>query len=82
MYLGSCIGTCPTEITVPDTSARICEPCTSPCSKCNNYVTNCTKCISGHYLYQFTCVTTCPNPLLPDVSTGECSPCKGKYIKK
>lgn len=40
-------------------SILTCKPCTSPCLSCSVTQTNCTYCLYGYYLINYTCVSNC-----------------------
>jgi proprotein convertase subtilisin/kexin type 5 len=42
-----------------------CGACSSICATCSLIASNCTKCV-GAYLYNYNCVTKCPNNFYPD----------------
>lgn len=44
-----------------------CGACSSICATCSLIASNCTKCV-GAYLYNFNCVTKCPNNYYSDVN--------------
>lgn len=54
-----CIQTCPTGL-FADATSGTCIGCSSPCLTCSGSTSNCTSCTSG-YVYQGTCVSTCPS---------------------
>ena len=62
MDSGRCYLTCQTSGLIAVNS--VCQGCTSPCSSCSLTVTNCTACLtsgSSPYLYQFRCLSRCPD---------------------
>lgn len=46
-----------------DTFNLQCNQCSSPCDTCLNSL-QCITCISLYYLYDSSCVSTCPNGTL------------------
>ncbi|CAD8053689.1 unnamed protein product [Paramecium primaurelia] len=58
-YSNICVATCPTQTYLDGT---LCNPCAGPCSECYGVdIDQCTKCDSGYYLADTTCVDTCPS---------------------
>lgn len=57
LYNNYCFKTCPTKTML---SGIICKDCDSRCSKCAGSVSTCTGCYNGYYLYQGTCIVSCP----------------------
>ena len=58
---GLCEPNCP-PIKYKDESTRKCLDCQPPCKSCSGPTNNeCTSCVSGYYLLNTTCVTTCPS---------------------
>ncbi|CAK71014.1 unnamed protein product (macronuclear) [Paramecium tetraurelia] len=58
-YSNICVAACPAQ-TYAD--GIICTPCAGPCSVCfGELVNQCTKCDSGYYLADTSCVDVCPN---------------------
>lgn len=39
--------------------------CNSPCGTCVGNMDNCTSCKNGMYLYESTCLSTCPKNTYP-----------------
>ena len=72
MYNGNCLDSCPINTTVP--SGSICTTCQSPCQTCSLSQYNCTSCVSGKYLYYYSCVSVCPSGY--KIQDKECVACE------
>jgi proprotein convertase subtilisin/kexin type 5 len=60
---GYCRYVCP-QSSYPDTPTKKCLSCDQSCTFCfGSTINNCTACISGMVLYNFTCTTKCPTGL-------------------
>lgn len=56
----------------------ICQGCYSTCKTCSTIYTNCTSCYSNTtvpYLYNFNCISICPNGFYADNSSLSCVKC-------
>lgn len=74
---GNCVQSCQTYGTVPN--ILICSPCDSHCLTCLSSITNCLTCNTSStypYLYNNTCLNSCPNGYYNDNTTFLCFPCK------
>ena len=64
-----------------------CTQCDSNCKTCYGSVTTCISCVSGLYLYDGTCVDSCPefytvqSGSVCQVCSSKCSTCSGTYDK-
>jgi len=68
----SCRPNCPDgTFAGPD---RICVPCADGCSNCTND-SNCSKCLSGFFLYKNKCVKECPKRMYGNCSDNLCYNC-------
>ena len=57
---------------------NICQGCSSLCKTCSIYITNCTSCYTNTpnpYLYNFNCISYCPQKYYADNSTYDCNLC-------
>jgi proprotein convertase subtilisin/kexin type 5 len=70
----TCVKTCPSNYYPIGGGANSteCIQCDSPCMNCNTTGTNCTSCPSGLYLFNSTCVGTCPTGYFYSNSTNKC----------
>lgn len=89
----SCVTNCTTNLFI-DYVSQSCVGCNSTCNTCINSSTTCTSCTSPAVLYNYQCLTVCPNQmyslggictLCPSNCTGcnsfsNCSGCSGTYI--
>ncbi|CAD8050784.1 unnamed protein product [Paramecium sonneborni] len=58
-YSNICVTTCPNQTYI---DGLICNSCAGPCSECyGGEVDQCTKCDSGYYIADTTCVEVCPS---------------------
>jgi proprotein convertase subtilisin/kexin type 5 len=72
----TCLSNCPTKY-YSETSNNTCVACINNCLTCAS-TTICQSCLSGYYLYQSSCVITCPNlyyQIVTQSNNGLCSPC-------
>jgi proprotein convertase subtilisin/kexin type 5 len=69
-----CVASCPLA-TYPDNGQ--CLSCPSPCNQCslNNGQILCLTCVSGYYLLNGKCSTTCPSGYYQSASTQTCIAC-------
>lgn len=49
---------------------NLCIACDTNCSLCTGYPTPCTQCKATFYLFNSTCIDTCPNGTVPSTSSG------------
>ena len=81
LHLGECINDCAAQGSFwADILDHTCRPCTGVCGECAgpgpDYCAG--DCQDGHYLFQLTCVGTCPNGYLPEpLPEPTCKPCTG-----
>lgn len=55
--------------------------CTSPCSTCSGTSSFCLSCISGTYLYNSSCLTTCPKDyFIANTVTLRCDACNSNCL--
>jgi hypothetical protein len=72
----SCLTNCPAgyfnfdNLTLGPTT---CESCNNSCAKCSGDLNNCSSCKSGFYLYNNTCITTCPSGYFAVNATNTCN---------
>ena len=75
----TCLTSCPDAYYHENlgTNQKFCRACVSPCVNCLS-TSQCLSCISNKYLYNYTCVSTCPDGYFTGVSQCEVciSPCK------
>jgi len=72
----NCVSTCPTARKYPNNDTFTCASCHSTCYTCTNGTANdCTSCQSPLFLYNNTCVTTCPDQFYGNTTTRKCEPC-------
>jgi hypothetical protein len=72
-YYGStCLPSC-IDTTYLMTDLVTCGACSTTCMTCSMIASNCTRC-KGGYLYNYNCVTSCPNNYYPDFNMT-CQPC-------
>ena len=67
---GSCLSACAQKTYLDNNT---CLDCNSNCTSCD--VSQCFGCISGFYLYNGTCLTSCPNSTLQNSVNMTCSDC-------
>ena len=63
-YGTTCLASC-IDGTYLMTDLVTCGACSTICATCSKIASNCTKCV-GAYLYNYNCVTKCPNNYYPD----------------
>lgn len=60
--------------------SSVCYSCTSPCLSCSEKQNNCTYCVFGHYLFNYTCFNNCSqlsplNSYYSELSSLTCQKC-------
>lgn len=51
----------------PDETTKTCLGCNNKCKFCfGSTIDNCTKCVTGYVLNNFTCTTACPDGQTPN----------------
>lgn len=72
--LGFCLTTCP-SFYYPTGTNPVCVPCVSPCITCIS-LTQCTSCLVGFYLYNYSCLIACPSVItITNSITNTCDSC-------
>lgn len=69
----SCGPTCLLGTSIPNNYSWTCDACSSQCATCSLTINNCTGCSSSAAMYNGTCVTSCPYPLV--INSGVCASC-------
>lgn len=61
LYQAQCYQNCPSLVTVPNLTARTCDPCPTNCTQCSGDTTNttCINCESGYVMDGTRCYLTC-----------------------
>jgi len=49
--------------------------CTNPCKTCSISGTTCTSCVTGSYLHNNSCLSSCPSTYWENTSTNTCDSC-------
>lgn len=63
-----------------DVSGKQCIGCNPLCQTCANS-TNCTACVSGYFLFNWFCYSSCPTtPTLYYKYNGACTPCQPQCV--
>ena len=72
-----CVSACPDGTLL---NVNVCESCDGSCVTCSIAPSNCTSCFAYNneltYLYQHTCVPSCPSYYYPDSSESTCFACE------
>lgn len=55
----------------------MCTACATGCAQCVNSATYCTKCSSGYYSFNNTCISSCPAMYYANSSLAQCLTCAG-----
>lgn len=73
---GTCLAACPSGMYADaNQSPILCVNCVAPCATCTTQ-TACLSCTSGTYLYQTSCLSSCPaNITVINAALGVCDPC-------
>ena len=56
-------------------SSGVCLSCSNVCTVCQGSSKNCSKCISGYYLSNMNCVSSCPSNSYLDAAALYCVGC-------
>ncbi len=72
-YNNSCGTFCPSGTFIQNNVTNNCDACSVQCATCAGTVDNCIGCSGTAALYNGTCVTVCPSPLV--IYNGVCSIC-------
>jgi proprotein convertase subtilisin/kexin type 5 len=77
----TCISTCP-DGTFSSTNPNICTSCDPKCLLCDTSNTNCSSCtLNGTnkaYLFNSTCISSCPGGTFPSDNPNICNSCDSK----
>ncbi len=79
LYGNSCVDVCPAgtyEGSLAGVNNIACVDCSVSCLTCSLLGTNCTSCASNTYLWNFTCVATCPTQTYLNVTLNACVKCQ------
>ena len=71
----NCGASCTPGYTIENAVNWTCDSCDNSCLTCQGIITNCTSCHAHTYLYNNSCSSTCPSPLVPDDPTLSCVSC-------
>jgi hypothetical protein len=73
-----CYNTCPSGFYGDNNylqGPNTCLSCDPACLTCTNNPTPCQSCKNGSYLYNSTCLSTCPNGTIAYSMTNQCMDC-------
>lgn len=74
----TCYKVCPTSY-YPDTNygsgPNTCLPCAAVCLTCTANPDPCQSCNNGSFLYNFTCISTCPTGYIAFTGLNQCLDC-------
>eukprot|EP00347_Sterkiella_histriomuscorum_P014884 403359155 len=70
-----CVNSCP--VREYQTQYGFCYPCDPSCDVCFGAInTMCSKCMTGYYLLDTSCLSSCPPPYYADLVSKTCEQCK------
>ena len=73
----SCLDSCPTVPTPYyfDAALNACHECHTSCKLCEVEATNCSECQNNYFNLDYSCLSTCPYPLIDDKVRWKCQDC-------
>lgn len=63
---------CPSGFFHQKESCNVCSPI---CASCDIISSNCTECVLGTYLFNFTCISNCPATFYVEIANNSCRSC-------